>query len=120
MTYRIVAPLLFILAALSLVGCDKATPVAPDGTALVVSANPSQISLTGTSTITVVGRRPDGNPLNPGTEIRLSSDIGTIDSIVAVDSTGTAKATFHADGRSGPAKITAATGTGTVMANTTV
>ncbi|HEX3556838.1 MAG TPA: invasin domain 3-containing protein [Thermoanaerobaculia bacterium] len=120
MTYRVVAPLLFILATLSLVGCDKATPVAPDGTALVVSANPSQISLTGTSTITIVGRRPDGNPLNPGTEIRLSSDIGTIDSIVAVDRTGTATATFHADGRSGPAKITAATGTGTVMANTTV
>src|SRR5436305_2633419 len=120
MTYRIVAPLLFILAALTLVGCDKATPVAPDGTALVVSANPSQISLTGTSTITVVGRRPDGNPLNPGTEIRLSSDIGTIDSLVAVDRTGTATATFHADGRPGPAKITAATGTGTVMATTSI
>jgi adhesin/invasin len=120
MTYRVASTLLLFLAVLTLAGCDKATPVAPDGTVLIVSANPSQISLTGTSTITIVGRRPDGNPLNPGTEIRLSTDIGTIDSIVSVDSRGTATATYHADGRPGTAKITAATGSGSVMANASI
>ncbi|HEX4959802.1 MAG TPA: Ig-like domain-containing protein [Thermoanaerobaculia bacterium] len=120
MTYRAASALLSILVLVSILGCDKATPVAPDGTVLVVSANPSQVSLTGTSTITVVGRRPDGNPLNPGTEIRLSVDIGTIDSIVTADSHGTAIATYHADGRPGMAKVTAATGSGTVMATTSI
>jgi adhesin/invasin len=120
MTYRVVSILLLFLAIFSLAGCDKATPVAPDGTVLVVSANPSKVSLNGTSTITIIGRRPDGNPLNPGTEIRLSVDKGTIDSIVSVDSNGRATATYRADGRSGTAKITAATGTGTVMATTDV
>lgn len=120
MTYRVASTLLLSLAIFALAGCDKATPVAPDGTVLVVSANPSKVSLNGTSTITIIGRRPDGNPLNPGTEIRLSVDKGTIDSIVSVDSNGRATATYHADGRSGTAKITAATGAGTVMATTDV
>jgi hypothetical protein len=112
MNYRAVAGLLLVVSLLPVAGCDKATPVAPTGTILTVSANPSQISLTGTSTITVVGRKPDGNPLNPGTEIRLTSDIGTITSVVTTDSSGTASAVFHADGRTGTAKIMAATGGG--------
>jgi hypothetical protein len=98
-------------------GCDKATPVAPGGTTLTLSANPTKIGLTGSSTITVVGRKPDGNPLNPGTEIRLSTDRGTvIPSIVEVDSSGRATATFHADGRAGAAQVTAATADASVDA----
>jgi hypothetical protein len=120
MSYRVASTLLLFLAVLSLAGCDKATPVAPDGTVLIVSASPSQISLTGTSTVTVVGRRPDGNPLNPGTEIRLSVDKGTIDPIVTADGNGTAKATFRADGRPGVATITAAAGAGMVTAKTEI
>lgn len=98
-------------------GCDKATPVAPTGSILSLSANPTKIGLNGSSTITVVGRKPDGNPLNPGTEIRLSTDLGTISpSVVEVDSGGRATATLRGDGRSGPAKITAATADATVEA----
>ncbi len=96
-------------------GCDKASPVAPAGSILSLSANPSKIGLNGSSTITIVGRKPDGNPLNPGTEIRLSSDLGTLSpSIVEVDSGGRATATLRGDGRSGPAKVTAATADATV------
>jgi len=101
-------------------GCDKATPVAPAGTVLTISANPTQIALNGTSTITVVGRKPDGNPLNPGTEIRLTAERGTIASIVTVDSSGTAITTFHADGRSGDVKVSAATGGGDAKAETSI
>lgn len=107
--------LLCLLAAF--LGCDKATPVAPTGTTLTISANPTKIGLTGSSTITIIGRKPDGNPLNPGTEIRLSSDRGTVSpSVVQVDNTGRATATFRADGRSGSAKVTAATADATVDA----
>jgi hypothetical protein len=96
-------------------GCDKATPVAPTGTTLTLSANPTKIGLTGSSTITIVGRKPDGNPLNPGTEIRLTTDRGTISpSVVEVDSSGRATATLRGDGRSGAAKVTAATADATV------
>jgi hypothetical protein len=107
-------PLLLCLLAPAL-GCDKATPVAPTGTTLTVSANPTKISLTGTSTITIVGRKPDGNPLNPGTEIRLTTDRGTVSpSVVQVDGSGQATAILRGDGRSGAAKVTAATADATV------
>jgi Invasin, domain 3 len=56
----------------AIVSCDKATPVAPDGAIISITASPSQIPLDGTSVITVIGRKPDGQPLNPGTEIRFN------------------------------------------------
>ncbi|HEX2643768.1 MAG TPA: invasin domain 3-containing protein [Thermoanaerobaculia bacterium] len=103
---------------LSAWGCDKASPVAPEGTILTVSASPSQIGLNGTSTITVVGRQANGSPLNPGTEIRFTTDKGTITPVVAPIQNGVATAVLRADTRSGPAKVTASTGT--VTADTTI
>lgn len=120
MTSRVTKSLLALLFLLPVLSCDKATPVAPNGTVLTISANPSQIGLNGSSTITVVGRKPDGNPLNPGTEIRLSTDRGTLPSIVTTDDNGRATATFRADGRLGAAMITAMTGGGDGMVMTTV
>ncbi|HEV2855819.1 MAG TPA: PKD domain-containing protein [Thermoanaerobaculia bacterium] len=110
MNSRVVLPLLLLVSLLPLAGCDKASPVAPNGTILSVSANPSKIALNGRSTITIIGRKPDGNPLNEGTEVRLSANLGSIDPIVTVDRNGTATATFRSDGRLGTAMVTAATG----------
>jgi hypothetical protein len=110
MNRRSIAFALFCLAILPAVGCDKATPVAPTGTTLTLSANPSKIGLNGTSTITIVGRKPDGNPLNPGTEIRLTTDRGTITPVVEIGDGGVATATLRADGRAGTAMISASTG----------
>ncbi len=112
--------MLLLLTLLPAVGCDSATPVAPDGAVITISANPSQVALNGRSTITVVGRKPDGQPLNPGTEIRLSAERGTIESVVTTDDQGRATATFRADGRTGDVKITASTGGGDTKAETTV
>lgn len=103
---------LLVVSVIAVVGCDKATPVAPSGSILVISANPTKIALNGTSTITVIGRKPDGQPLNPGTEIRLSATNGSIPSIVLTDSSGNATATYQSNGTPGTATITAATGTG--------
>jgi PKD domain/Bacterial Ig-like domain (group 1) len=110
MNYRVAAPLLLLLSLIPSVGCDKASPVAPGGTIISVSASPQKIGLNGQSTITVIGRKPDGNPLNTGTEIRLTASLGSIEPIVTVDRNGVATATFRADGRLGTAMITAATG----------
>lgn len=118
MNYRAVAYLLFLvpmLAMLTAVGCDKASPVAPSGSILAVSANPSRIALNGSSTITIIGRKPDGNPLNPGTEIHLSATLGSIPSIVTTNGSGTATATFQSNGRLGTAKITVSIGTSGTM-----
>ena len=105
--------MLFLTSLLPLVGCGKATPVAPSGTILAISANPTRIAVNGQSTITIFGRKPDGNPLNPGTEVRMTASLGSIDSIVTTDRNGTATATFRANGQVGTAMITADTGSAT-------
>jgi hypothetical protein len=83
--------------------------VAPAGATLAITANPSQISLTGTSTITVFGRKPNGSALDPGTEIRFSTTLGSIDGIATIRD-GQATATLRGDGRTGGAMVTAAAG----------
>ena len=110
MKYRVALSAVALLALALATGCDKATPVAPGGTVLTISANPTTIPLNGSSTITVVGRKPDGGPLNPGTEVRFSTDRGSIDSIATTDAAGIARATLRADSRQGTAKVTASTG----------
>jgi hypothetical protein len=99
----------FVVAALS---CDKATPTAPSGSILTISANPSVVtSANGTSTITVTGRRSNGSPLADGTEIRLSTNLGNIEPIVRLDRNGTATTTLRGDGRVGKATVTASAST---------
>lgn len=101
-------PVLLLLPLIA-IGCDKAdNPIAPSGSVVTVSANPSRIGLTGQSTLTITGFRPDGNRLNPGTQVNLSSSLGTLSSsIVAIGADGFATATLRADGREGDATVTA-------------
>lgn len=118
MEKKVVFALLSVVFLLPLWGCDKATPVAPEGTILTLSVNPSRIGLNGTATITVIGRQPNGSALNPGTEIRLSTTRGVIDPAVVQIRDGVATATLRADGRPGDATVRAATADAT--AETTV
>lgn len=105
-------PLLVAVLVVAGLACDSANPVAPSGTILIISASPTQIELEGTSVITVTGRRPNGDPLARGTEIRFSTNLGTISTIVPVDGNGVAVAILRGDGRSGTATVTASTGSG--------
>lgn len=98
-------------------GCSKATPTAPSGATLAITANPSRIDVNGTSNITVFGQKPNGSPLDPGTVIRFSTDKGTIDAIATI-SNGQASALLHGDGTSGTATVSAATGSGSTSSGT--
>lgn len=100
--------------------CSEGTPVAPTGTILTVTANPSRISLSGASAIEVVGRKPDGNPVVEGTEIRFSTSLGTIEGIAQADGSGVARTLLRADGRSGTATVTVTTGDGMTSVTTDV
>lgn len=90
--------------------CDQASPVAPAGTVLSITASPSRIDANGTSSVRVTALKANGTSVNPGTEIRLDTTLGTITSIAATDSTGVAEATLRGDGRVGMATVTARTG----------
>jgi len=112
--------LLAVLVLLPILSCGKASPVAPSGSLLTITANPSSVPLNGTSIITIVGSKPNGTALNTGTEVRLTVDRGSIEPVVKIEDNGRATATFHADARSGAAKITAATGADATGVSTTV
>jgi PKD domain len=99
------------LAALLAGACDKASPVAPTGTTLSVSATPSQIAASGESaTIRVTAIRPNGTPAYQGTQIRLDTTLGTVEPVVETDRDGVATGSLEGDGRIGTATVTARTG----------
>lgn len=113
----VLLPLAFCLV----LGCDSTNPVAPSGSVLAVTANPTQIGLTGTSQITVTGFRPDGNALFPGTQITVSTDLGVLAaSVVTIGDNGRGTTTLRADGRGGPATVTASLPAGEATATAVV
>ncbi|MCG8457398.1 MAG: Ig-like domain-containing protein, partial [Holophagales bacterium] len=115
------APLAVLCACLYVAGCDSASnPVAPGGSVVTVTANPTVIPLTGgRSTITISGFRPDGNPLNPGTQVNVSTSLGRLlradgsaANVVEVSEGGFATVFLNSDGRQGTATITVSLTTG--------
>jgi hypothetical protein len=102
---------LLLLAALVVpLGCSEGTPVAPSGTILRVSAYPTRIATRGLSTVTVSAYRSTGNPVNPGTEVRLSSTLGIIDPVAYTTDSGQATALLRGDGRVGTATVSVFSG----------
>lgn len=110
-------------AALSLLlACDKASnPVAPTGTILTVTAVPTQIPISGGgATLTIIGIRPDGNSIHPGTQITLTTSLGVLRpvgvacsstavvAVVEANTQGQATAQLCSDGRTGEATVRAA------------
>ncbi len=99
-----------LLAIVLLPGCDSAPPTAPSGTTISISANPTRIASSGTSQIRVIARKANGNPVNPGTLITLTTTLGTIPGNVPTDDLGEALAVLTGTGQDGSATVTASTG----------
>lgn len=106
---RIFALLACLLVPLS-PGCDRPVPVAPEGSTLTITANPTKIQIFGQSRITILARKLDGTPVNGGTEITLSTNLGEIEELVETNSSGVALATLRGDGRVGTATVQAFSG----------
>ncbi len=92
--------------------CDSGTsPVAPGTTIFTISADPPKIRPGETSEIRVVALHKSGVPARTGTEIRFSTNLGTIEPEVArTDRDGVALAKLTAGGRTGDATVTASSG----------
>ncbi len=98
------------VALLPVLSCSEGTPTAPTGAILRMSVSPIRIAATGTATVTIQALRSNGTPVNPGTEIRLATTIGTIEPVVHTDNDGVAHGNLKGDGRVGTAKISAYSG----------
>jgi hypothetical protein len=84
--------------------------VAPPGTVLTISANPTRIASQGESQVRVTAFRPNGTPVNEGTVILLSTTVGTIPGSVVTDRSGEAIALLRGNGEFGLATVTASLG----------
>jgi hypothetical protein len=96
--------------------CGGQVPLtAPEGAELFITANPTAISVfEGVSTITVVGFKAvadGGGPLTDGTQIFLTTNVGTIEERVEMQN-GVARGTLRSNGRAGLAVVSARSGAG--------
>lgn len=111
MNERILWALLLTAGLLLSPACDKASPVAPAGTTITLSVNPTRINLDGQATVTAIVRRDNGAPVNPGTVVNFSTSLGEIDPEDApTDNTGVARTTLRGAGQIGIATVSASTG----------
>lgn len=110
MTKKLLLPCLAAGLVVLGLACDSASPVAPSGTVLTISASPNEISTTGSSVIRVTAVRANGTPVNPGTIVRLATTLGEIDEQAETDESGVARATLVGDGRIGTATVSARSG----------
>ena len=101
---------ILVIGGVAIAACDSASPVAPPGTVLQVSANPTRISSSGQSQIRVTAFKPNGTPVNEGTVIQLSTTVGTVPGSVATDGNGEAIALLLGNGEFGTATVTASLG----------
>jgi hypothetical protein len=112
---------LLLLATLSFAACDSGggggSPTEPGGT-LTLTASPSQIGRTGTSTLTATARQRNGQPVTAGTQVSFTSSLGTVPTTAATDNNGQAVVTLRGDGRTGVATVTASLAAGPTASTT--
>jgi hypothetical protein len=95
---------------LALMGCSAVDYVAPEGTTLTLTANPSTVPVNGgTSTLTVVGTKTSGFPLPDGTVITFITTLGSVTPQAEIHG-GVATAVLASTGQSGEASVTARSG----------
>lgn len=99
-----------ILAAFTLIRCEKGSPVLDDSVILTISASPATILNFGdTAIITVRAFEPDGRPVLDGARIQLSAGKGSITPEVRTVN-GLAEAVYVSDASTGTVTITAQSG----------
>jgi len=97
------------LALLNLT-CAAAPLTAPGGTSLTLIANPTFVHANGgRAIVSAILVEPAGTFVPNGTEVFFFTDLGRIDAKAGTND-GVARVNFVADGRSGPANITAVSG----------
>ena len=112
------APVLLLAVGL---GCDSVTPIAPSDAILTITVNPTRIESGGEATITVLARKTDGFPVNEGTEITFSTDLGRIEpEVTFTDEQGRAMTSLFGNGEVGMATVTAVSGSIEITAETAV
>ncbi len=102
--------MIVVAASITTCSCKNAPLTALEGSVLYLSSTHNSVSLGGSIGITITGYKGTGAVVADGTMVYLTTNLGTIDSPVAINK-GQAYAQYKAPGDvSGEAKITARSG----------
>lgn len=96
--------------ALCAAGCDRAQLLAPTGSELSLTAASTVVPSDGSTAISALVVESAGTPVQNGTTVRFTTNLGRIEPAEAQTRNGVATATYHADGASGVATIRATSG----------
>ena len=90
-------------------GCDSSVLLAPTESTIALSSSATAIPAGGTTTLTAVVIEPAGTPVQNGTVVRFSTNLGRVEPVEAQTRNGVATATFMGES-AGLARITATSG----------
>jgi hypothetical protein len=108
---------LFTLAVVPMVACERVPLLAPSGSTLTLTSPTTALPVNGTAPIGVQVIEPSGTPPHSGTHITFTTTLGTLFPTEAeTDSSGQAIVQFRAGTASGTATISAISGGASVAA----
>ena len=105
------------MLALVLTGCDKSPLVAPTESTVTITAPSLVLPIGGNVQVTAFVVEQAGTPVQNGTTVRFSTNLGRIDPVEAQTRNGLAVTTFYAGDASGVAEIKATSGGITVTSD---
>ncbi len=106
--------LLLPVCAVGAPGCDKLPLLAPAGSKLTLTTNSSVVQANGTAEIRATVLESSGTPVQNGTTVTFTTNLGTLSPAESRTLNGVAAAQFVANGQSGTATIRATSGNATI------
>ncbi len=105
-------PMIALVAGVAIfaAGCEKAQLLAPTQSTLSVSANAIVIPSSGSTQVQAMVLEQAGTPVQNGTTVRFTTNLGRLEPVEAQTRNGVATTTFFADGTSGIAQVRAVSG----------
>ena len=98
---------LLAAAFIGAAGCDKVPLLAPSGSTVTLSTNSTIVQANGAAEIRATVLESSGTPVQNGTTVTFSTNLGTVSPSDARTFNGVATAQFIPNGQSGTAKIVA-------------
>jgi hypothetical protein len=98
------------VAALVTVGCDKVQLTAPASSTITLTAPTRMLPTGGTAELSAVVVEPGGTPVQNGTTVRFTTNLGRLEPVETQTRNGVATTTFFAGDVSGAAEVKATSG----------
>jgi hypothetical protein len=99
-----------LLAALATVGCDKVPLTAPASSTITLTAPTRTLPTGGSTELSAMVLEQAGTPVQNGTTVRFTTNLGRVDPVETQTRNGVATTTFFAGDVSGAAEVKAVSG----------